>query len=268
MSPLWWRRLDIAGAALSILTLVLAVVWAFPILWSVSATVVPQDPSSPFGFIDTYARMLFETDLGRWYINSLVTSGGVTVIVLTISASCGYALSQIDFTGRKILWAVIWASFMIPVQALIVNHFFLMYQWGLFNSWLGVILPQLIAPVAVIVYKQFFDAIPRDFREVAEMDGARHWQVFLAIYVPMTWGVTSALGIIVFIAAWNAFLWPFLVITKSELMNVTVGATQFRSGGVDDLTVAVLSGLPVAILYLLFQKRVSEATSFSAGIKG
>lgn len=268
MSPRWWRRLDIAGATLSILTLVLAVLWAFPILWSVSATVAPQDAGEPFGFIATYSHMLFETDLGRWYINSLVTSGGVTLIVLAISSACGYALSQIDFTGRKVLWVVIWASFMIPVQALIVNHFFLMYQWGLFNSWLGVILPQLIAPVAVIVYKQFFDAIPPEFREVAEIDGARHWQVFLAIYLPMNWGVTSALGIIVFIAAWNAFLWPFLVITKSELMNVTVGATQFRAGGVSDLTVAVLGGLPVAVLYLLFQRRVSEAISFSAGIKG
>jgi multiple sugar transport system permease protein len=268
MSSRWWRRLDIAGATLSIITLVLAVLWAFPILWSVSATVAPQGASGPFGFIATYSHMLFETDLGRWYINSLVTSGGVTLIVLAISSACGYALSQIHFTGRKVLWVVVWASFMIPVQALIVNHFFLMYQWGLFNSWLGVILPQLIAPVAVIVYKQFFDAIPPEFREVAEIDGARHWQVFLAIYLPMNWGVTSALGIIVFIAAWNAFLWPFLVITKPELMNVTVGATQFRAGDVSDMTVAVLGGLPVAVLYLLFQKRVSEAISFSAGIKG
>lgn len=268
MSPLWWRRLDIAGVTLSIATLVAAVLWAFPILWSISATMVPQEADAPFGFVGTYYRMLFETDLGRWYINSLVTSGGVTVIVLTISSACGYALSQIDFTGRKLLWAIIWASFMIPVQALIVNHFFLMYQWGLFNSWLGVILPQLIAPVAVIVYKQFFDAIPPEFREVAEIDGAKHWQVFLKIYLPMNWGVTSALGIIVFIAAWNAFLWPFLVVTRSELMNVTVGATQFRGGGIGDLTVAVLGGLPVAILYLLFQRRVSEAISFSAGIKG
>ncbi len=141
MSARWWRRLDIAGAALSALTLVLAVLWAFPILWSVSATVVPQDAGEPFGFIATYYRMLFETDLGRWYINSLVTSGGVTLIVLGISSACGYALSQIDFTGRKVLWIVIWASFMIPVQALIVNHFFPMYHWGLYNSWLGVILP-------------------------------------------------------------------------------------------------------------------------------
>lgn len=209
-----------------------------------------------------------ETDLGRWFLNSLITAGGVTVLVLAICSACGYALSQIEFTGRKVLWVVIFASFMIPVQALIVNHFFLMYQWGLFNTWLGVILPQLIAPVAVIVYKQFFDGVPRDFREVAQIDGARHWQVFLWIFLPMNWGVTTALGIIVFIGAWNAFLWPFLVVTKSGLMNVTVGATQFRTWGVDDLTIAVLSGLPVALLYLLFQGRVSQAVSFSAGIKG
>jgi multiple sugar transport system permease protein len=268
MNPVVLRRLDLAGAAISVLTLVIALVWAFPIYWPVFRTIAPEPAGSPLGFVQIYARALFETSLGRWYINSLVTSGGVTLVVLAICSACGYALSQIEFTGRKVLWFVILASFMIPVQALIVNHFFLIYQWGLFNSWLGVILPQLIAPVAVIVYKQFFDGVPREFREAAQIDGAPHWQVFLSIYLPMNWGVTTALGIIVFIGAWNAFLWPFLVVNKAELMNVTVGATQFRTGGVGELTVAVLCALPVAVLYLLFQRRVSEAVSFSAGIKG
>jgi multiple sugar transport system permease protein len=262
-------KLDKVGATISLLTLAIALIWAFPIYWSVLTSVAPGPGESVFSFVGDYAYRLFETDLGRWYVNSLVTSAGVTVIVLAISSACGYALSQIPFTGRKVLWFVILASFMIPVQALIVNHFFLIYRWGLFNSWLGVILPQLIAPVAVIVYKQFFDAIPSDFREAVEIDGARHWQIFLSIYLPMNWGVTTALGIIVFIGAWNAFLWPFLVITKPDLMNVTVGATQFRQeDGVGELTIAVLCGLPVALLYLLFQRRVSEGVSFSAGIKG
>ena len=115
------------------------------------------------------------------------------------------------------LWYGILGSFMIPVQALIVNHFFLIYQWGLLNTWLGVILPQLIAPIAVIVYKQFFDSIPQELGEAAFLDGAKHWQIFLNIYLPMNWGVTVALAIIVFIGAWNAFLWPFLAVTKPEM---------------------------------------------------
>lgn len=267
MTAVGWHRLNLAGAAISLLTLALVVLWAFPILWSIYVTTAGNEQATG-GFISMYFRALFETDLGRWYINSLVTASGVTIIVLAISSACGYALSQINFTGKKILWFMILASFMIPIQALIINHFFLMFRWGLLNTWLGVILPQLIAPVAVIVYKQVFDGVPREFREVAQIDGARHWQIFLSIYLPMNWGVTTALGIIVFIGAWNAFLWPFLVTTRAENFTVTVGATAFRSGGLGDLTLAILSGLPVAILYLIFQRRVSTAISISAGIKG
>jgi multiple sugar transport system permease protein len=127
----------------------------------------------------------------------------------------------------------------------------------------------VIAPVAVIVYKQFFDAVPREYREAALIDGAKDWQVLLGVYLPLNWGVTAALGIIVFIGAWNAFLWPFLAITKPELMNVTVGATEIRGMyGIGELAVAILTGLPVAVIYLIFQRRVTEAVAMSAGIKG
>ena len=266
MNGVWVRRLDVAGLVASVATLLLTLVWAFPLLWSFATTVVPRE--TPLQFVRVYGQVLFESELGRWYINSIVTSGGVTVIVLAISAACGYAISQLEFTGRKVLWFVILASFMIPIQALIVNHFFLMHSWKLINTWLGVILPQLIAPVAVIVYKQFFDSIPREFREAALIDGAPHWQIFLRIYLPLNWGITAALAIIVFIGAWNAFLWPFLAVTRPEMMNVTVGATQLGSWGIDGLAAALLTGLPIAIVYLLFQRKVSEAMMLSAGIKG
>lgn len=266
MNATWVRRLDVAGLVASLLTLLLTLVWAFPLLWSFAATVVPRE--TPVQFVRVYGEVLFESELGRWYINSIVTSSGVTAIVLAISAGCGYAISQLDFTGRKLLWFVILASFMIPIQALIVNHFFLMHSWRLINTWLGVILPQLIAPVAVIVYKQFFDGIPKEFREAAKIDGAPEWEIFLRVYLPLNWGVTSALGIVVFIGAWNAFLWPFLIITKPEMMNVTVGSIAFRSYSLGELAVAMLIALPVALVYLLFQRRVTEAIMLSAGIKG
>jgi multiple sugar transport system permease protein len=265
MNAVWVRRLDMGALLASAVTLVLVIVWAFPLLWSLFTTTAPRDIAG--SFLDTYIEVLFGTDLGRWYLNSIVTSGGVTVTVLAISSACGYAISQIEFRGRKLLWLVILASFMIPVQALIVNHFFLIYQWGLFNTWLGVILPQLIAPVAVIVYKQFFDTIPREFREAASMDGAQHWQIFLQIYLPMNWGITSALAIIVFIGAWNAFLWPFLAVTKPELMNVTVAIAELGTFGVGGLAAAMMAALPVAIFYLLFQRRVTETVTMSAAIK-
>jgi multiple sugar transport system permease protein len=144
-----------------------------------------------------------------------------------------------------------------------------MNSWKLINTWLGVILPQLIAPVAVIVYKQFFDALPGELREAAIIDGASEAEVLFHVYLPANWGVTAALGIVTFIGAWNAFLWPFLAVSREPLMNVTVAVGQSQDfNGVNQLAAALLAGLPLAVVYLLFQRRVTEAISLSAGIKG
>ena len=221
------------------------------------------------GGLALYWTALTTTPIGRWYLNSLVTSGGVTLIVLAISAPCGYAISQLKFTGRRALWWLILASFLIPVQSLIVNHFLLMNTLGLINTWAGVILPQLIAPVTVIVYKRFFDAVPRELRDAAALDGAGPWQMLLRLYLPLNRGVTAALGIIVFIGAWNAFLWPFLVVTKSEKMNISVAIVQTQDYiRASQITASLLAALPVAIFYLLFQRRVTHAVMMAAGLKG
>jgi multiple sugar transport system permease protein len=196
----------------------------------------------------------------------------VTVVTITSSFLCAYALSQLRFPGRRMLWALILASFMVPTQALIINHFVLVAQMGLLNTWAGVMLPQLLHPVIIIVYKQFFDQVPKDFREAAVMDNASEWAILFKVYLPMNWGVTTALSIVTFIWTWNAFLWPFLSITKTEMMTITVGITQVNDAfGVyyaRQLAAAVLAGLPVALAYLLFQRRVTEAITLSAGIKG
>jgi len=167
---------------------------------------------------------------------------------------------------------MILASFMVPIQALIVNHFVIMADVKLLNTYLGIILPQLIAPVIVIVYKQFFDSVPRDFREAAVMDGASEFQLLFRIYLPMNWGVTTALAIITFIGAWNAFLWPFLATTNENVMTVAVGITQVQDAfGIYYARLmagAVMTGLPVAVVYLLFQRRVTQAIMLTAGIKG
>src|SRR5207342_2232766 len=168
-------------------------------------------------------------------------------------------------------WMIL-ASFMVPIVALIITHYVLMSQFGFLNQWLGVILPQLIVPVIVIVYKQFFDSLPRDFREAAVMDGANEFQLLFRIFLPMNWGVTTALAIVTFIGVWNTFLWPFLATKTEDMMPVTVGIVAVQDAfGVYYarlLAGAVLAGLPVATAYLVFQRRVTQAITLSAGIKG
>jgi multiple sugar transport system permease protein len=275
------RHLDLVGLVITLVTLVGAILWAFPLYWGLVTTFKHEYEIVRPGFqiwpehftVENYVHVLLQTKIGFWYLNSLITSAGVTVIVVAMSACAGYAISQLDFPGRRLFWWMILASFMVPVSALIVNHFILMSQFRLINTLAGVVGPQLVyAPVTVIIYKQFFDSVPKDFREAAAIDGASEFQIFFRIYLQMNWGVTTALAIITFIGAWNQFLWPFLAVNSEEKMNITVGITQVHDAfGVSygrDLAVAMLAALPVALVYLIFQRRVTQAIMLSAGIKG
>jgi multiple sugar transport system permease protein len=275
------RHLDLVGLVITLVTLIGAVLWAFPLYWGLVTTFKHEYEIVRPGFqiwpehftVENYVHVLLQTKIGLWYLNSLITSVAVMVVVVATSACAGYAISQLDFPGRRLFWWMILASFMVPVSALIVNHFVLMSQFRLINTLAGVVGPQLVyAPVTVIIYKQFFDSVPKDFREAAAIDGASELQIFFRIYLQMNWGVTTALAIITFIGAWNQFLWPFLAVSSEEKMNITVGITQVHDAfGVSygrDLAVAMLAALPVAVVYLIFQRRVTQAIMLSAGIKG
>jgi multiple sugar transport system permease protein len=276
------RHFDSAGLVITLATVALAILWAFPLYWGLVTTFKPEDEIVRPGVelwpehftIQNYVHVLTRTKIGLWYVNSLITSGAVTLIVVTMAVGAGYAISQLEFPGRRLFWWTILASFMIPIPSLTVPHFVLMSQFHWINTLPGVIAPQLIAPgaLSVIIYKQFFDSVPRDFREAAMIDGANQFQLLLRIYLPMNWGVTTALAIITFIGAWNLFLWPFVAVNTEDKMNITVGITQVHDAfGVSygrDLAVAMLAALPVAIVYLIFQRRVTQAIMLSAGIKG
>jgi multiple sugar transport system permease protein len=274
------QRWSLFGGAMTALTVAFALLWIFPLYWGVISSLKPEDevvrsyvelwPENLT--FEHYVNAITKTQIGRWYLNSLAVAVGVTLITIITAMLCGYAISQLHFPGRKALWWIILASFMVPTQTLIINHFVLMADMGLLNSWAGMILPQLIHPVIIIVYKQFFDNIPKEFREAAVMDNASEIRIFTKVFMPMNWGITTALAIVVFIWTWNAFLWPFLAVSSPEMMTVPVGITQVNDNfGVfyaRQLAAAILAGLPVAIVYLLFQRQVTRALTLSAGIKG
>jgi multiple sugar transport system permease protein len=274
------RRYNLWGGLLTLLTLLAALLWAFPIYWGAISSIKPEDEVvRPYIELwpetltfQHYVFALTQTQIGIWYLNSIAVAVGVTILTITSSMLCGYAISQLRFPGRSALWWLILASFMVPISALIVNHFVLVARLGLLNTWAGIMLPQLIHPVIIIVYKQFFDQVPKDYREAAVTDHASEYAILLKVYLPMNWGVTTALSIVCYIWTWNAFLWPFLSVTRTEMMTITVGITHVSDAfGIyyaRELAAAVLAGLPVALVYLLFQRRVTEAITLSAGIKG
>jgi multiple sugar transport system permease protein len=260
-------------------TLVAAAIWFFPLYWAfvtslrTEESVVAGSGLIPDQFeIGAYISALTNTRLLTWYFNSIGTALITTVIVIVCGMMCAYAISQLRFPGRGLLYGAVLASFMIPIPALVVSQFVLMNDLGWVNTWPGIIAPQLIVPVVIIVYKQFFDAVPKEMREAVVLDGGGEYTLLFKVYLPLNWGITTALGIITFIGAWNNFLWPFLVITSEDMMTIPVGITQvqdvFGVAYARIMAVALLGAMPVAVAYLIFQRRVTEAVMISSGVKG
>lgn len=274
------RQRRVENIALTCITLVAGIIWIFPLYWAFITSIRSEDRvvSEAAGLfpdefnISSYVDALFNTSLIDWYINSIGTSLIITLVVLVTGMMCAYALSQMEFPGRRLLYGIVLASFMVPAQALVVPQFVLMNDLGLINRWGGIILPQLVVPVVIIVYKQFFDAVPKEMKEAVVLDGGGDYTLLFRVYLPLNWGITTALGIITFIMSWNAFLWPFLVITTEDMMTIPVGITQvndaFGVAYARIMSVALLAAAPVVIAYLIFQKKVTEAVMISSGVKG
>lgn len=275
MSPT--RKLE--NIFLTLLTFSAALVWIFPLYWSFITSLRSDENVAgntsllPDEFqLGAYVNAIFNTRLLTWYVNSIGTAVIVTVSVLFISMLCAYALSQIRFPGRRLLYGIVLASFMVPAQTLVVTQFILMKNLNLINTWAGIILPQLITPIVIIVYKQFFDSVPKEMREAVVLDGGGEYTILFRVYLPLNWGITTAMAIVTFISVWNAFFWPFLVVTSEEMMTIPVGITQVNDAfGVAYarlMAVAMLAALPVIIAYVIFQRRVTEAIMISSGVKG
>ena len=273
-------RPNVPGVVGTIFTIFMAALWVFPLYWAVATSlkrendVLANPPSwfpAPLTF-DAYAAVLRESGLLRWYWNSIFTGVLITFFVVLLCMMCGYAISQLSFPGKNLLFWALLAGFMIPGQALTVPQFILMNDLGGINTYAGIILPQLIAPFTIIIYKRFFDAVPGELRDAAVIDGAGEARILFNVFLPINLGITWALTITTFIAAWNAFFWPFIITTSESMMTIPVGITQVNDAfGVQyarTMAVAVLAGLPVVVAYLAFQNRVTEGIMATAGLKG
>jgi len=263
-----------------IAAVVLAALWAAPLLWALSTALRPEleTVSSDFHWLpqtwtlDAFARTLAAGNLVRWLFNSFLVALLVTVITMAISLMAAYAFSQLRFRGRSLLFGIAMLSFLLPFEALLVPLFRTMHQLGLINSYAGIVLPQVVAPVVIYVFKQFFDEIPADFREAATMDGAGPLRVLWSVYLPISGNIVWAMAIVTFIAAWNNFLWPFIIVTSNDMMTIPLGLTQtYDAFGVryaQLMAAALLGAMPVALAYVAFQRRVTQGFLAASGLKG
>ena len=260
--------------------LLLAALWVLPLLWALSTSLRPEyETVSPvFHFLPrhwtlaAFAKVLGAGNLPRWLFNSALVALLVTLVTMALSLMAAYAFSQLRFGARRALSMLTMLAFLLPFEALLVPLFRMMNQLGLINSYAGIVLPQVVSPVVIYVFKQFFDAIPADFREATVIDGAGPLRILWSVYLPISGNIVWAMAIVTFIGAWNNFLWPFIIVTSSDMMTIPLGLTQtYDAFGVryaQLMAAALLGALPVALAYVLFQRRVTQGFLAASGLKG
>lgn len=262
------------------LLIIFSALWLLPSLWAVKTSLTPNEVSALGAgpilkdwqlTLEPYATILSGGDIWNWYLASAFTSVVTVILTVLFASMAAYAISRLRFRGRNLVFALMLGGIMIPPQVLIVPVFEQLNIVGLLNTYWAVIFPQVPSVIALFVFKQFFDGLPRDFEESARIDGAGFWTVYARIVLPLSKPIIAAMAIVTFVGVWNNLILPLFVLSNPDLMTIPVGlATVQGSYGqrMSDIQASsILGSLPLVILFLIFQRRIVEGFAGS-GLKG
>ncbi|WP_189035846.1 carbohydrate ABC transporter permease [Streptomyces daqingensis] len=236
-------------------------------------SVLPRPGSSG---TQNYEAVNGAVSLGTSLINSGVFTIGVLLCTLVLGVLAGYALARLHFRGRGTLFATLLLVQTVPFQLLMLPLYVLVVRdYGLGDSYLGMILPFAVNSTAVFLFRQFFLQLPAELFEAARIDGAGEFRVLWRVALPLARPALLTGTLLTFIGPWNEFLWPFLVTKDADMQPLAVSLAGFMSnlrGTVDNPTGAVMAGacvlaVPAVVLFLLFQRHFTQ-TDIDSAIKG
>lgn len=260
-----------AGVWLTHLGLVVGIaVICFPIyLAFVASTVTQPDivkPPMPLlpgdQFLENYRRAIVSgvnAPVWRMLVNSTVMALGITIGKIVISLLSAFAIVYFRFPLRRMFFWLIFLTLMLPVEVRIVPTYEVVANFGMLNSYSGLILPLIASATATFLFRQFFMTVPDELAEAARVDGARPMRFFLDILLPMSRTNIAALFVILFIYGWNQYLWPLLVTTDPQMNTVVMGIKQMFPSGDDTadwpviMATAILAMLPPVAVVIVMQ---------------
>lgn len=256
-----WNALLVNGALL-----LLALISVAPLLWMVSVSLMPRGGASHFPppllpsqlTLDSYRELFAGTRMARSFGNSLLISLTITGASLLINTLAGYAFAKLRFVGRERIFQILLAALVIPAQVAMLPLFLLMKQLHLVDSAAGVVVPALATVFGIFLVRQYARGIPDELLEAARIDGASELRIFLQIVLPMLKPVLVTLAIFSFMAAWNDFMWPLIVLTGQDHYTLPVALAALSREHVMDVEMmmagAVVTVVPVLLLFLLLQR--------------
>ena len=273
-------RVQIGRVVLYLVVIAFAIFMAQPFVWMVLTSLkevhevhrIPLSwwPDNPLN-VRNYVQIFTERPFWLYILNSFVVAIGATLSTLIFSTLAGYTFAKLPVPGKEIMFTLVLATIMLPFEVSAIPLYLIFNQLGLVNTYLGLMAPELVSILGIFLIRQFCETIPSDYLDAARIDGAGEVRVLWAVILPIITPALVTLALIRFIATWNGFLWPLLIV-RDETMRTLPLALSFFSGYYGTqyhllAAAACVSVAPLLILFLVLQRQVVEGVALS-GLKG
>jgi alpha-1,4-digalacturonate transport system permease protein len=220
---------------------------------------------------ENYTESFSRFNFARYLRNSVVVTVGATLITLVINSMAAFALSKYRFRGRNVIFLIIISTLMIPISVILVPVYLVINHIGWVNNLWGVIIPGAATPTGVFLLRQYMLTIPDELLDSGRIDGASEWRLYWQIMLPLAAPALAVLAIFSVMWRWNDFLWPLIVLTRSEYFTLQVGLNAFQGELQVQwhfvLAMTVLTLLPITLVFSLLQRFITTGIA-STGVKG
>jgi multiple sugar transport system permease protein len=273
------QRQQMTKVLLYVLLIVGAIMAMLPMVWMVSASLMPSGEAStypPHFFpskptLDHYRDLFVRLNLGRNLLNSAFVAFVVTFVSLLINSLAGYAFAKMRFKGRDRTFRILSAGLVLPTQVAMLPLFLLLKQMHLINTYWGVIIPGLASIFGIFLVRQYALSIPDEMLDAARVDGASEFRIFRSIVVPGIMPILATLSIWTFLATWNDFMWPLIVLSDASHYTLPVALANLTGEHVQDTELmmagSVLTVIPVMVVFLFLQRYYMQGV-MAGSVKG
>jgi len=237
-----------------------------PLAWMVSVSFMrpgeadsfppPLIPSAPT--LAAYRSLFAQHGMGRYFANSLFLASAATALSLTFNVAAGYAFAKLRFAGRDRVFQLLLVALVIPGQVAMIPLFLMLQKIGLVNNFGGVLVPAAAGVFGIFLVRQYALSIPDELLEAARVDGAGEFRIFRSIVLPALLPIMVTLATFTFLATWNDFMWPLIVLSDERLYTLPVALASLSREHVQDselmMAGAVVTVLPVLALFVVLQR--------------
>ena len=271
---------------LTVLMIAASLLFLFPVIWLICNSFktdaqITADmntihafmlPGWNENFFKNYTDILFGTKFVRYVGNTLLYAAVLIVLGIIINGLAGYALAKIKFPGRDKWIMIILLLMIVPMETIITIHFLFIAKMGLLNTVIGYILPGIVNPFNIYLFRQTFLALPDDVYEAAQLDHCSPIRYFFTMVLPISKSVVATVAVFTFLGVWNDYLWPSLVFTSGDLLTAQIGLNAITSNDnvTTGMTLAVITmiTIPVILIYAFFSKQIVEGVTTTGGKEG